>query len=169
MQETQVQSLGWEDGLEKEMAAHSSILAWEVPWTEEHGGLQRVWHDLVTKQHRTIKFTRLASEASFVSPCSTSIFDLFLSILYLLPKYFIYRIASILLATSLHQDNINSHIDHCVYNAYIYIYTHTETDWQTDFHCTDTVLCLFWQGIFVVESRTNMEVMGQCLVSVILE
>ena len=40
MQETRVQSLGWEDPLEKEMAAHSSILAWEIPWTEEPGGLQ---------------------------------------------------------------------------------------------------------------------------------
>ena len=40
MQETQVQSLGWEDPLEKEMATHSSILAWETPWTEEPGGLQ---------------------------------------------------------------------------------------------------------------------------------
>ena len=38
--ETCVQSLGWEDTLEKEMATHSSILAWEVPWTEEPGGLQ---------------------------------------------------------------------------------------------------------------------------------
>ena len=40
MQERQVQSLGQEDPLEKEMAAHSSILAWEIPWTEEPGGLQ---------------------------------------------------------------------------------------------------------------------------------
>ena len=39
MQETRVQSLGREDPLEKEMAIHSSILAWEVPWTEEPGGL----------------------------------------------------------------------------------------------------------------------------------
>ena len=50
MQETWVQSLGWADPLEKEMAAHSSILAWEIPWTEEPGGLQsmalqRVRHD----------------------------------------------------------------------------------------------------------------------------
>ena len=37
---TQVQSLGWEDSLEKGKAAHSSILAWEIPWTEEPGGLQ---------------------------------------------------------------------------------------------------------------------------------
>ena len=39
MQETQVQSLGQEDPLEKEMATHSSILAWRIPWTEETGGL----------------------------------------------------------------------------------------------------------------------------------
>ena len=39
MQETQVRSLGQEDPLEKEMATHSSILAWRIPWTEEPGGL----------------------------------------------------------------------------------------------------------------------------------
>ena len=49
-QETQVQSLGQEDPLEKEMATHSSIHAWRIPWTEEPGGLrsmgyQRVRHD----------------------------------------------------------------------------------------------------------------------------
>ena len=50
MQETQVQFLGDEDPLEKEMATHSSILAWRIPWKEEPGGLQsmgsqRVVHD----------------------------------------------------------------------------------------------------------------------------
>ena len=49
MQETWVQSLGWEDPLEKEMATHSSILAWKIPWTEEpcrlqSMGSQRVRH-----------------------------------------------------------------------------------------------------------------------------
>ena len=39
MQETQVRFLGWEDPLEKEMATHFSILAWRIPWTEEHEGL----------------------------------------------------------------------------------------------------------------------------------
>ena len=39
MQETQIRSLSWEDPLEKEMAAHSSVLAWRIPWTEEPGGL----------------------------------------------------------------------------------------------------------------------------------
>ena len=40
MWETWAQSLGWEDPLEKEMATHSSILAWEIPWSEDPGGLQ---------------------------------------------------------------------------------------------------------------------------------
>ena len=40
VQETGVWSLGWEDPLEKEMATHSSILAWKITWTEEPGGLQ---------------------------------------------------------------------------------------------------------------------------------
>ena len=50
MRETWVRSLGWEDPLEKEIATHSSILAWRIPWTEEPGrpqsmGSQRVGHD----------------------------------------------------------------------------------------------------------------------------
>ena len=50
MQETRVRSLGWKDPLEKEMATHSSILAWRIPWTEEPDrlqsmGLQTVGHD----------------------------------------------------------------------------------------------------------------------------
>ena len=40
MQETWVRSLVWEDSLEKEMATHSSDLAWEIPWTKDSGGLQ---------------------------------------------------------------------------------------------------------------------------------
>ena len=42
MRETQVGSLGWEDPLEKEMATHSNILSWRIPWTEEPGELQSV-------------------------------------------------------------------------------------------------------------------------------
>ena len=42
VQETWVQSLCWEDPLEKEMTTHSSILAWEIPWTEEPGGLESI-------------------------------------------------------------------------------------------------------------------------------
>ena len=56
IQETQVQSLGWEDLLEKEMATHSSILAWRIPRMEEHGrlqstGSQRVRHNWATSLH----------------------------------------------------------------------------------------------------------------------
>ena len=54
MQEMWVQSLGQEDPLEEEMATHSSILAWRIPWTEEPGGLQsmglqRGKHDYMTE------------------------------------------------------------------------------------------------------------------------
>ena len=66
MQETQVQSLGQEDPLEKEMATHSSILAWRTPWTEEPGGLHtvhgvaRVRHDWATKPpHHTTTYKAL--------------------------------------------------------------------------------------------------------------
>ena len=50
VRETRIPSLGWEDSLEKEMVTHSSIPAWRIPWTEEHGrlqstGLERVGHD----------------------------------------------------------------------------------------------------------------------------
>ena len=56
MWETWVGSVDWEDPLEKEMATHSSILAWRIPWTEEPGGLQspgsqRVRHDWATSLH----------------------------------------------------------------------------------------------------------------------
>ena len=47
MRETQVQSLGGEDLLEKEMATCSSILAWKIPWTEEPGGLQSMGHKVL--------------------------------------------------------------------------------------------------------------------------
>ena len=59
MQKTWVRSLGQEDPLEEGMATHSSILTWEIPWTEEPGmlyfmGSQTVGHDLATKQQHTI-------------------------------------------------------------------------------------------------------------------
>ena len=69
MQETLVLSLGWEDPLEKELATSSSVLAWEIAWTEEPGGLQamgsqRVRQDLEAKQqHRVwiVKYLNLPS------------------------------------------------------------------------------------------------------------
>ena len=59
MYETQVISLGQEDLLEKEMATHSSILAWEIPWTKGLSGLQSMWpqrvrHNLVAKQQQEL-------------------------------------------------------------------------------------------------------------------
>ena len=58
-QETQIQFLGQKDSLEKEMAIHSTILAWKIPWTEEPGGLQcmepqRVRHD-TAHTHRSLE------------------------------------------------------------------------------------------------------------------
>ena len=59
MQETRVRSLGWEDPLEKEMATHSSTIAWKIPWTEEPGrlqsmGSQKVRHDWATSLSFTL-------------------------------------------------------------------------------------------------------------------
>ena len=53
MRETRVQSLGQEDSLEKRMATHSSVLAWEIPWTEEPGGLQFVGSQSQTRLTNT--------------------------------------------------------------------------------------------------------------------
>ena len=60
---TWVRSLGQEDPLEKEMATHSSVLAWRIPWTEEPGGLQsvgsqRVGHNLATKQKQEARIVQ---------------------------------------------------------------------------------------------------------------
>ena len=67
-QETQVQPLLWEDPLEKEMANHSIIIAWRIPWTEKPGGLQskgsqRFGQDCVTEQHQDKTFSRNGSTA----------------------------------------------------------------------------------------------------------
>ena len=68
MQEMQILSLCWEDPLEKELATHFSIFAWEIPWREEPGGLQSmtlqtVAHNLSTKQQQQ-EFFFLATEYS---------------------------------------------------------------------------------------------------------
>ena len=75
MQETRVLSLGQEDPLEKEMATHSSILAWKIPWTEEPG--RGPWgrkHDLVTKQQQGKYLLRL--QDSFLCIVSWKTFPL---------------------------------------------------------------------------------------------
>ena len=66
MLETRVQSLGWEDPLEKGKATHSSTLAWRIPWTEEPGGLQsmrsqRAGHDGATKRSTYADHVRLVT------------------------------------------------------------------------------------------------------------
>ena len=73
MQEMRVQSLTWEDPLEKEMVTHSSVLAWEIPWTEEPGrlwspwGRKRVGHDLVTttQSHFQVLIYKLNTYTAF--------------------------------------------------------------------------------------------------------
>ena len=80
MQETQVRSLGWEDPLEKEMATHSSILAWRIPGTEEpvrlqSMGSQRVRHHWATSL--TYLLTYLLASAFIVNPLKWSLFYLF--------------------------------------------------------------------------------------------
>ena len=69
MQETWVRALGWEDSLEKEMATHSSILPWRIPWTEEPCGLQsiglqRVGDYLVTEQQLQVETVILADSGN---------------------------------------------------------------------------------------------------------
>ena len=54
--ETRVQSLGWEDPLEKEMATHFSILVWKISWTEGPGGLQWGWKGLDMTESLTVSF-----------------------------------------------------------------------------------------------------------------
>ena len=60
MQETWVQSLGWEDPLENGMATHSSILAWRIPWADEPGGLQSMGSQRVRHYWETNTFTSLS-------------------------------------------------------------------------------------------------------------
>ena len=68
MQETQVRSLGRENPLEKEMATHSSILAWEIPRTEEPGGLQ-----LMGSQSDTIEYTHIHTYRSYLISVNLSL------------------------------------------------------------------------------------------------
>ena len=73
IQEAWVLSLGWEDTLEKEMATHSSILAWKIPWTEESGGVQsmgsqRVGHHWATEQQRNALWSTCSWDAPFCCP-----------------------------------------------------------------------------------------------------
>ena len=75
-QETQVQSVGWEDTMEEGMATHSSTLAWKIPWTEEPGrlqslGSQRVWHDWVNEHTHTHTHTQWKYKVPLTSQHNT--------------------------------------------------------------------------------------------------
>ena len=88
VQETWVRSLGWEDPLEKEMATHSSILAWKISWTEEPGGLQsmgsqRVGHDWATNTYLHLLRPFQAYWSVFNrkdAPFDLGLFDVFLMV-----------------------------------------------------------------------------------------
>ena len=72
MRDTQVRSLGWEDPLEKEMATHSSILAWRIPWREEPGGLQSTGSQRVGHDFTSLTICRTSLVAQMVkSPLAT--------------------------------------------------------------------------------------------------
>ena len=74
MQEVWVQSLGWKNPLEEEMATHSSILAWEIPWTEESGGLQCMWlQESDMTEHARTCLLLLISDLSFWDTCKIAL------------------------------------------------------------------------------------------------
>ena len=102
MRETWVQSLGWEDPLEKGMATHSSVLAWRNPWTEEPGGLQsvgsqRVEHHWATK-YSTAQFQETRKEIQLYTHTYICIHFIFFS---LIVYYRILRIGPCLYSGSL--------------------------------------------------------------------
>ena len=72
VQETWVQSLDWEDPLEEGMATHSSILTWEIPWTEEPGGLQSVGSQRVGHNWATKRSTELALQVLLIRKSSST-------------------------------------------------------------------------------------------------
>ena len=78
MRETQVQSLGQEDPLEKEMATHSSTLAWRIPWTEEPGGLQSTGVTKSQTQLSDLTFIfQLKKKKPHLCPNQTDLMELF--------------------------------------------------------------------------------------------
>ena len=89
--ETWVRSLGQEDPLEKEMATHSSILAWRIPWTEEPGGLQstgsqRVGHDWATSLTHSLTRNKVTVSRIHGSPLQ-NLFNVHLYLFYLVDTF----------------------------------------------------------------------------------
>ena len=81
MQETWVQSLGWEDPLEKKMAVHSSTIAWKIPWTEEPGRLQSMGSHKVGHNWVTPLFFGIGIKSDLFHYCGHAKFSTFASIL----------------------------------------------------------------------------------------
>ena len=84
LQETQVQSLGWEDALEKRMVTHSSILAWRSPWTEKLGGLQSMGSWSVRHnwaKNNTLLHIHVIYQIWLANICSQNVFWLFIFIM----------------------------------------------------------------------------------------
>ena len=87
MQDTLVKYLGWEDPLEKELATHSSILAWRIPWTKEPGrlqsmGSQRVGHGRVTVHEHSV-YIYILFKNSFSSFTCPELLSYLLSLIFL--------------------------------------------------------------------------------------
>ena len=92
--ETGIQSLGWEDPLEKRMATYSCILAWRSPWTEESGGLQSMGLQNVRQHWATNIFTFTRTYVLVTSKISFSLFHLFSPETLQSSCFFIFRILS---------------------------------------------------------------------------
>ena len=90
--ETQVQSLGQEDPLEKEMETHSIILTWRIPWTEEPGrlqsmGSQRVWHDWATKRTHYLSLLLFVCFGAFPHFRQTYLYEIICLLFFQIPIY----------------------------------------------------------------------------------
>ena len=82
----QVQSLGWEDSLEKGMATHSRVLAWRIPWTEEPGrshGVEHDWSHGITQSWTQLKQLNMPAGLYFMYVKYVKLINLFLSVIYL--------------------------------------------------------------------------------------
>ena len=79
LQETQLRSLGWEDPLEKETAAHSSILSWRIPWTEQPGGLQSIASQSQTRLSNYTLTLEICTYVSINTHSKMHIFECFMS------------------------------------------------------------------------------------------
>ena len=105
MWETWVQFLGQEDPLEKEMATHSSILTWRIPWTEEPGGLQSMGSQRVGHEHSFVCLLAIS--------ISSSVQCFFMSFLYFLIVLLLWSFES-----SLYSLDTNSFFDTCFINIF---------------------------------------------------